>query len=54
MLSIVSVAAKFDFTAFISAVDSERRKQRLSWFDLAEALWDQSAELNARRNDHPL
>ena len=48
------VAATFDFDSFISAVDSERRRQQLTWFDLADALWEQSAELNARRNDHPL
>jgi hypothetical protein len=50
----VPVRPTFDFNAFISAVDSERRKQELTWVDLAEALWDQSAELNAHRNDHPL
>jgi hypothetical protein len=50
----VPVRATFDFNVFISAVDSERRKQELTWVDLAEALWDQSAELNAHRNDHPL
>jgi hypothetical protein len=48
------VSATFDFNGFISAVDSERRRQELTWVDLAEALWDQSAELNSRRNDHPL
>ena len=50
----VPVLATFEFNAFIAAVDSERRKQELTWVDLAEALWDQSAELNAHRNDHPL
>jgi hypothetical protein len=44
----------FDFSGFISAVDRERRKKELTWGDLAEALWDQSAALNAHRNDHPL
>jgi hypothetical protein len=50
----VPVRATFDFGAFISAVNSERRMQRLTWGDLADVLWDQSAELNAHRNDHPL
>jgi hypothetical protein len=46
--------ATFNFDAFISAVDRERRKQQLTWGDLAGVLWDQSAELNLHRNDHPL
>jgi hypothetical protein len=50
----VPVRAAFDFDAFISAVDRERQKQQLTWFALAEAVWEQSAELNAHRNDHPL
>jgi hypothetical protein len=50
----VPVRATFDFGAFISAVNSERRMQTLTWGDLADVLWDQSAELNAHRNDHPL
>jgi hypothetical protein len=50
----VPVPATFDFNAFISAVDRDRRKQGLTWGDLAGALWDQSAELNSHRNDHPL
>jgi len=50
----VPVLATFDFNAFTAAIDLERRKQDLTWVGLAEALWDQSAELNAYRNDHPL
>lgn len=50
----VPVLSTFDFNAFIAAADSERRKQELRWVDLADALWDQSAYLNAHRNDHPL
>ena len=50
----VPVLATFDFNAFTAAIDLERRKQDLTWVGLAEALWDQSAELNAYHNDHPL
>ncbi len=44
----------FDFDAFTSAVDGARRASGMTWFELADVLWDQSAELNAQRNDHPL
>jgi hypothetical protein len=44
----------FDFDAFIAAVNEERRRREMTWHDLADLLWDQSAELNAHRNDHPL
>lgn len=35
--------ATFDFGAFMSAVDSERRAEGLRWYDLADVLWEQSA-----------
>jgi hypothetical protein len=44
----------FDFSAFMVAVERERQAQQLSWYDLAAAAWEQSAELNAHRQDHPL
>ena len=50
----VSVGATFDFGAFMSAVDSERRADGLRWYDLADVLWEQSAELNAHRGEHPI
>ena len=50
----VSMRSTFDFDAFMSAVDSERRARGMRWYDLADALWKQSADLNAHRNDHPL
>ena len=50
----VAVQATFDFDAFMSAVDGERRRQALTWFDLAKVVWEQSAELNSHRSDHPL
>jgi hypothetical protein len=50
----VAVRATFEFDEFMVAVDSKRREQGLTWYDLAAVLWEQSAELNAHRSDHPL
>jgi hypothetical protein len=44
----------FDFAAFFAALDTERRDRGLGWYDLADELWEQSAELNAQRADRPL
>jgi hypothetical protein len=44
----------FDFAAFFAAVQDARRYRDLGWFELADELWDMSAELNAERGDHPL
>ena len=52
-ISRVPADSTFDFDGFIGAVNGERRRQGLTWYDLAAVLWEQSAELNARRNDHP-
>jgi hypothetical protein len=46
--------ARFDFDAFFSALDVARRGHGLSWYELADELWQQSAELNADLDDHPL
>ena len=46
--------ATFDFAAFFAAVDDARRERGMGWCDLAEELWNQSARLNAERDDHPL
>jgi hypothetical protein len=46
--------AAFDFAAFFAAVDRARRDRDMGWFELAGELWDQSAQLNAQRDDHPL
>jgi hypothetical protein len=46
--------ATFDFPAFFAAVDDARRNQGLHWYALADELWDQSVQLNAERDDHPL
>lgn len=44
----------FDFAAFCGAFDTERRTKDLGWYEFADQLWEQSAELNAQRDDHPL
>lgn len=46
--------ATFDFAAFVGAVNEARRDRDMGWYDVAGALWDQSAQLNAERDDHPL
>ncbi len=45
----------FDCDALFNALDAQRRDRELSWYELADELWDQSSHLNAQRsNDHPL
>jgi hypothetical protein len=44
----------FDIAALFDALDSQRRDRALSWQGVARELWEQSAELNARRGDHPI
>jgi|SRR6478609_10224482 len=44
----------FDFAAFTAALDGRRQELGLGWYDLADELWEQSADLNAQRMDHPL
>jgi hypothetical protein len=44
----------FDFPAFFAAFDAGRRDRGLSWYEFADELWQQSAELNSQRLDHPL
>jgi hypothetical protein len=44
----------FDFGAFGDALDARRRDRELGWYELAAELWEQSADLNAERTDHPL
>jgi len=50
----VDTLAAFDFAAFFAAVDDARRERDMGWYHLADQLWDQSAQLNAERGDHPL
>lgn len=50
----MSARPVFDCGALYSALDTQRRDRGLGWYELADELWDQSAELNAQREDHPL
>jgi hypothetical protein len=45
----------FDCGALFNGLDSQRRDRGLTWYELADELWQQSSDLNARRSgDHPL
>jgi hypothetical protein len=44
----------FDCGALFDALDAQRRDRGLGWYELADELWQQSADLNARRTDHPI
>jgi hypothetical protein len=46
--------ADFDIAGLFDALDAQRRDRALSWQGVAKELWNQSATLNARRNDHPI
>lgn len=46
--------ATFDCGALFRALDEQRQERGLEWYPLADELWQQSAELNANRDDHPL
>jgi hypothetical protein len=44
----------FDTAALYSALDARRSELGLSWSQVANELWQLSAELNDRRRDHPI
>jgi hypothetical protein len=46
--------AEFDGLALFSALDTQREERGLSWSGVARQIWELSAELNARRGDHPI
>jgi hypothetical protein len=55
MLAIVPALPVFDCGALFNALDAQRRDRELGWYELADELWEQSADLNAARtSDHPL
>ena len=45
----------FECGALYDALDARRADSGLGWYELADRLWEQSADLNAERpDDHPL
>jgi hypothetical protein len=44
----------FDAMALFRAMDARRAERELSWRQVADQVWEQSAVLNARRRDHPI
>jgi hypothetical protein len=44
----------FDVPALYAALDAHRVARGLSWRQVADDIWAQSAVLNARRHDHPI
>jgi len=40
--------------AFFAALDQRRVERQLTWAAVAREMWEQSAELNRRRHDHPV
>jgi hypothetical protein len=45
---------RFDTAALFEALDRQRQERDQSWPQVARAMWDLSATLNDRRNDHPI
>jgi len=46
--------AEFDALALFEALDRQRVERGMTWRQAADQIWEQSAELNARRDDHPI
>jgi hypothetical protein len=42
------------FRCVLRRTRHQRRARGLGWYELADELWQQSSELNARLGDHPL
>jgi hypothetical protein len=54
--SVVSSSSvrDFDTLGLFEALDAQRVERGLSWRGVANEIWDMSADLNARRHDHPI
>jgi hypothetical protein len=50
----VSVAPVFDVAAFFGAVDAERERRSLGWYDVAGELWEQSEQTPENRHYSPV
>ena len=49
-----AVIRRFDALALYHAMDAQRLERELSWRQVADQIWDQSAVLNRKRDDHPI
>jgi hypothetical protein len=49
-----TAASDFDALAMFAAIDARRAERGLSWRQVADEVWDQSARLNQWRRDHPI
>jgi hypothetical protein len=47
-------ANDFDAIAMYEAMDRQRIQRGLSWRQVLDQIWEQSADLNGRRVDHPI
>jgi hypothetical protein len=54
MIPARSEQSDFDIAALFSALDAQRLDRALSWLGVAKEVWNLSAMLNVRRNDHPI
>jgi len=45
---------EFDVSALYEALDTQRSARGLTWKGVADELWELSAELTRRRDDHPI
>jgi hypothetical protein len=47
-------SSRFDARGLYEAIEAQRIQRGLSWRQVADEIWNQSAELNQRRRDHPI
>jgi len=45
---------EFDAIALYKAMDAQRVARGLSWREVAAQIWNQSADINRERHDHPI
>jgi hypothetical protein len=48
------VRGDFDAVGLFEALEAKRHERALSWRQVADEIWQQSAVLNNRRQDHPI
>src|SRR5262245_26035308 len=53
-LGAVRLLSAFDARGLYEAIEAQRIQRGLSWRQVADEIWNQSAELNQRRRDHPI